>query len=101
VLSAWRLSADDDGQDFQVVLELDDGSGPPKQYPQNFTASGVAQRMFHLLRNLPLTAPGDLTLSVAINGRRVAHHRIIVNSADPNGTVDETLIYEQPAASPN
>lgn len=84
--SLWRMTAEDIGQDFQVMLKIfQPGEESPRESATNFTANSDRHRVFVHLVGVPIQQPGELRLEVLLNGEHAAEHIIaVVEESQPS-----------------
>ncbi|MBN1590371.1 MAG: hypothetical protein JW888_12725 [Pirellulales bacterium] len=82
-VSAWLLSEEDQGHDFQVTLNIRYADSqewlPSPDLKVNFTADGRRLRIYHHVHGLSLDHPGELTLVLMLDGQQVAEHTVTVS----------------------
>jgi hypothetical protein len=85
-LSSWIFDTKDVGQDFQVTLKVVlPGAVSPektKEFPINFTAPKIRQRIYHRISGLPLHEAGDVVFELLLNGEHKASHTLTVRQSE-------------------
>ena len=78
-VSSWLLAEEEQGQDFQVALNIySEGTPIRPELKVNFTADGRRQRIYHYVQGLQLDHPGELKLGVLLDGKQEAEHTVTV-----------------------
>lgn len=78
-VSLWRMEGGDEGNDFQVKLNISrPGEDQCDEHAINFTAKSARHRVLTTLFGLPLGRTGDLRFEVCLNGTHAAEHVITV-----------------------
>ncbi len=82
-LSSWIIAPEDQGEDFQVSVEL---AGPNLDdtlvFSVNFTAKGNRQRTRIGISGMPIERIGDVVFSLKLNGRQTASHILTIRPSD-------------------
>ena len=83
-VSGWRISAEDIGKDFQVMLKIhrpwEEKRPHYPEFPINFTAEGPRARVNHYVLRLRVQKPCELTFEVLLNGEHQASHVVTCRS---------------------
>jgi hypothetical protein len=81
-ICSWILNSEDQGQDFQVLLNIDvPTAGDPvraKRAAINFTAEGTRQRIHLNILNIPVERDGNIVFGLELNGKHIASHTLAV-----------------------
>jgi hypothetical protein len=81
-LSSWILEPEDEGQDFQVTLEvISPGAEAPEEtqkFSVNFTGSKKRHRIYNRILGLPVQQIGDVVFRLLLNGDHKASHTLTV-----------------------
>jgi hypothetical protein len=83
-VSAWRISAEESADEFQVILRvLRPGEQPEEaaDFPMNLATGRIRYRAMESILEIPLEQSGDLKFEVLLNGQHAATHIVTIHPA--------------------
>lgn len=86
LIASWNEEEGDRGRDFQAEVRAEDPTGESLRHVANFTFTGRRHRLFLEVGMLPLRVPGNMKLSLHLNGTYQASHLLVVHTpSEPEG----------------
>jgi hypothetical protein len=91
-ISAWHVSEEEMGQDFQIRLLCTAPDEKPFENRSNFTAKNRMHRVLVGIVGIPLRKDGQIEFEVFLNDVSKAHHRILVEQQPNSERVDPIFV---------